>query len=43
MHKTNLYPPFALYFWRVVLRIRDQKQNPEHFKLSRKVREKMAK
>lgn len=32
------YVMFALYIWRVVLRIRDQKQHPEHFKPSRKER-----
>ena len=27
---------YALYIWRIVLRIRDQKQHLEHFKPSRK-------
>lgn len=34
------YALFALYIWRVVLRIRDQKQHPEHFKPNRKERKK---
>lgn len=36
------YALFALYIWRVVLRIRDQKQHREHFKPSRKERKKTA-
>lgn len=31
-----LYALVVLYIWRLVLRIRDQKQHPEHFKPSRK-------
>ena len=36
------YALFALYIWRVVLRIRDQKQHLEHFKPNRKERKKTA-
>ena len=36
------YALFSLYIWRTVLRIRDQKQHPEHFKPSRKECKKAA-
>ena len=34
------YALFSLYIWRVVLRIRDQRQHLKHFKPSRKERKK---
>ena len=36
------YALFALYIWRVVLRIRGQKQHLKHFKPNRKERKKTA-